>query len=453
MKRFSIVLALLLALSGARAEGPDDHYLRIFNLIREADKRNSGGQSSEALPKYLEARTALEQFRKGHPDWNVAAVSFRLNYVADKIAVLSARFPTPITGATEPAATASTGSAQPAQPVSARDSENELKALQDRVNQLQAGKAALEARLKEGRSARPAAVLPHELAQAEAKILDLLKENDLLKVALDQEEARPAPVRDTKALNDTRQALAEANRKLAERATTATELARAKAESLDLLKENDLLKVALDQEEARPALVRDTKALNDTRQALAEANRKLAEQTNLAAELAKAEARIQDLLHANDLLKLSLDEQRAKAAPAPDTKALDDARQALAEANRRLAEQTQTAARLALDKAILQNKLNSLASGPADAAELVAGTHSIGPSSRLAVSAVRMSPKGFSIVFPTVTGKVYAVEYSETLTGWSTLLSGLAGTNEMVEVTDPGALGNARRFYRVRVSQ
>ena len=145
MKRFSVILALLLSLAGARAEGPDDQYVRVYNLIQEADKRNSSGQPSEALPKYLEAQIALQRFRKGNPDWNAKVVSFRLNYVADKIAALSARVPAPIAVATKPAATPSADPAQPAQPVPARDWENQLKALQDRVDQLQTDKAALEA--------------------------------------------------------------------------------------------------------------------------------------------------------------------------------------------------------------------------------------------------------------------------------------------------------------------
>ena len=95
MKWFSVIVALLLALSGARAEGPDDQYVRIYNLIQEADKLNSGGQPSEALPKYLEAQTALQRFQKGYPDWNVKVISFRLNYVAAKIAAVSARVPAP----------------------------------------------------------------------------------------------------------------------------------------------------------------------------------------------------------------------------------------------------------------------------------------------------------------------------------------------------------------------
>ena len=41
MKWFTVIVALLLALSGARAQGPDDQYIRIYNLIQEADKLNS----------------------------------------------------------------------------------------------------------------------------------------------------------------------------------------------------------------------------------------------------------------------------------------------------------------------------------------------------------------------------------------------------------------------------
>jgi len=463
MKRFSVVLVLLLTLSGARAEGPDDQYVRIYNLVQEADKRNSGGQPSEALRKYLEAQTALQQFRKGQPDWNVKVVSFRLNYVADKIVALSAQVPTPmaVAVATKPAAAPSADPAQPAQPVPARDGENQLKALQDRVNQLQADKAALEAKLKAALEAKlkaallvqHAAVHPRELAKAEAKILDLLKENDLLMVNLDQEKAKPAPAPDMKALDEARQALAEANRKLAEQTKAAIELAKAEAKIQDLLKENALLKVGLDQEKAKPAPAPDMKALDEARQALAEANRKLAEQTKAATELAKAEAQIQDLLKENALLKVGLDQEKAKPVPAPDMKALDEARQALAEANRKLAEQTKAATELALDKTALQNQLNRLTSNLANAAGPAAGTNPTDPSRRVAVSAVQWGPRGFSMIFPTVTGKVYAVEYSETLAGWSDLLSGFSGTNGMVEVNDPGALGNARRFYRVRVSQ
>ena len=67
MKWFSVIVALLLALSGARAQGPDDQYIQIYNLIQEADKLVNDLQPGDALPKYLEAQTALQRFQKGYP--------------------------------------------------------------------------------------------------------------------------------------------------------------------------------------------------------------------------------------------------------------------------------------------------------------------------------------------------------------------------------------------------
>jgi hypothetical protein len=93
MKGCSVVVALVLAWSGAWAQGPGDEYVRIYSLIQEADKLNSDQQPSGALLKYLEARTALRQLQKGFPDWKPEVISFRLSYVASKIAALSARFP------------------------------------------------------------------------------------------------------------------------------------------------------------------------------------------------------------------------------------------------------------------------------------------------------------------------------------------------------------------------
>jgi hypothetical protein len=88
-----------------------------------------------------------------------------------------------------------------------------------------------------------------------------------------------------------------------------------------------------------------------------------------------------------------------------------------------------------------------------NAAEFIAGADPLDPNSRLAVTASSVGPGGFSMSFPTVAGKVYAVEYSETLAGWSVLLSGIAGTGRLVEFNDPSAAGTSQRFYRLRVPQ
>ncbi len=123
MKWFSVVVALLLILPGARAEGPDDQYVRIYNLIQEADKLNGLDQPREALPKYLEAQTLLQRFQKGYPDWNSNVISFRLNYVAAKIGAMPASVPAPT--ATTPAVPGATPTpetnAAPAQPTAPSD--------------------------------------------------------------------------------------------------------------------------------------------------------------------------------------------------------------------------------------------------------------------------------------------------------------------------------------------
>ena len=97
MKRsFALVLmALLAAASAALAQGPDDQYVRIYNLIQEGDSLNNSGQNSPALAKYLEAQSALQKFQRGYPEWNTKVVTFRVNYLAGKVAELSPRASVP----------------------------------------------------------------------------------------------------------------------------------------------------------------------------------------------------------------------------------------------------------------------------------------------------------------------------------------------------------------------
>ena len=366
MKWFAVIVALLLALSSARAEGPDDLYVRIYNLIQEADKLNSSGQPSEALPKYLEAQTAMQRIQKGYPDWNVNVISFRLNYVTAKIAAVSARVPAPVAPApastvVKPAAPPS-AAPQPVQPAAPSDWENQLAALKDQVRQLQTDKAVMEAKLKESLAVQPAALDPRELARAEEKIRGLLKENDLLKVSLAQEKAKPAPAVNTKALEETRQALAEANSKLAEQTKTANELAL----------EKTALQNKLNSLTPSPA---DAAALETTRKALEDANRKLAEQTKTANELALEKTALQGRLKTlntdaeaaaalradNQLLKKQLAD--LKVAP-PSTAKAEEATRQLARAQAHIAALQSDKEILRLEKVALENRVKQLSASP-----------------------------------------------------------------------------------------
>ena len=74
----------------ARADGPDDEYLQIRNLIQQADELDKGGKAAPAKAKYQEAKAALATFRQNYPDWNVKLVTFRWNYVVQKAAAQTA---------------------------------------------------------------------------------------------------------------------------------------------------------------------------------------------------------------------------------------------------------------------------------------------------------------------------------------------------------------------------
>jgi hypothetical protein len=86
-----MIALLLMAFSVARAETPDQEYLRIYGIIQQADSLNTRGDSAGALAKYKEAQTALYQFRRTYPEWDRKTVAFRINYLGDKIDVLTTK--------------------------------------------------------------------------------------------------------------------------------------------------------------------------------------------------------------------------------------------------------------------------------------------------------------------------------------------------------------------------
>jgi Tfp pilus assembly protein PilF len=365
MKRFSVVVALFLALAGTRAEGPDDQYVRIYNLIQEADRLSSGGQPGEALPKYLEAQAGLERFQKGFPDWNATVVAFRLNYVAGKIAGMSQQTRAPDSAGKQPVTPPGPRLAQPAK-AAPSDWEAQLAALAEQARQLQADKAVLEAKLKEALSVQPAAMDPRDLARAEERIKVLQKENDLLKASLDQEKAKPVPAPDRKALDEARQALGTANSKLAEQSKLANDLARDKAALQEKLN----------------ALARSTVSaaeLETTKKALQDATVKLSEQTKLTSDLtaekealktrlksASSEAEAAAALRTeNQLLKQQLAE--LKAAPPPADKA-EEVRRKLAEAQAQVAALQSDKELLRLEKLALEDRVKRMESQPVNAA-------------------------------------------------------------------------------------
>ncbi len=96
MKFFAALMIILLAagLSPALAQqDEDDQYLIIYSLIQQADGLAAAGQPQRALAQYAEVQNELQKFQKIYPDWNPKIVNFRLKYLAEKIADVTAELP------------------------------------------------------------------------------------------------------------------------------------------------------------------------------------------------------------------------------------------------------------------------------------------------------------------------------------------------------------------------
>lgn len=363
MNRLSVLVVVLLVtgMFSARAQSPEDRYVRIYNLIQQADALNSSGRFDQALPKYLEAQSALQRIQRLTPEWNPKVVNFRLNYLAEKIdavpganSVIPAPKPAPVIPTVPPTAPEAGPEVTPTSSPAPAIAE-----LQGNVARLQSEKAVLEAKLKEALATQPAAIDPRELTKAQERIQSLLKENALLKTGLEAEKGEPMTAANSKEFDELKNALAEANRKLVDQAARANVLL---AEQQTLQKQLDSLGAV-------------TNGVGDLKQSLADANRKLAEQTIATArseseknalqkrvgELTAAAADGEALRAENMILK----QQLAQATVSGGT-ATDESSRRAAEAEARAAALQSDAQVLRLEKLALESRLtNSLAANPA----------------------------------------------------------------------------------------
>ncbi|MGA2802729.1 MAG: tetratricopeptide repeat protein [Verrucomicrobiota bacterium] len=227
MKRLVVFVSFVLALSllQARAQqNPDDQYIIVYALMQQADTLENSGDLHQALADYVEARNELEKFQKVFPDWDPKIVNFRLDYLAEKIAGVTARLP-----AVPQSVTPLSAAPVPAPPVAAASAtaglESQLSALRGQVEQLQADNGTLQAKLKEAMAVQPAAVDPREVAQIREQLRFLMKENDLLKVSLAQGHGGTPVGVDAKSFEELQQALAGAKQKLADQTARADKLA------------------------------------------------------------------------------------------------------------------------------------------------------------------------------------------------------------------------------------
>jgi tetratricopeptide (TPR) repeat protein len=221
MKWFSaFAAACLIATSPlVHAIGPDEDYISIYQVIEDGDQLLANNQTSAARAKFQAAQEALKKFKATYPTWNESTVNFRLQYVAEKLSKLAPP------AATAPAPAQAPAAAQPA----AVDPTAELR---QTIAQLQEQNKVLNAKLQEALAAQPAAVDPRELQKAQAQITTLQKERDLLKVALDQEQAKVAKAEDKSGLDAAQKEIASLRSQLA--ASTAPAAASATASEREL---------------------------------------------------------------------------------------------------------------------------------------------------------------------------------------------------------------------------
>jgi Tfp pilus assembly protein PilF len=240
MKRILALMILLVVSPLARAAGTDDQYIAIYNLIQQGDALSERGDQESALAKYTDAQEELKAFQVNNPDWYTKVVKYRLNYLNSKISGLSAAKPVPQAPPPSPspappivaketnhepvkAAPATVTAAAPTPAAQAATNSNtalstaedQIKALQEQIRNVESDKSLLEAKLKEALAAQPAAADPRELAKAQEQINELQKQNELLNASLAQAKTNAAQGNPA-ALEETRKALEEANRKVAQ---------------------------------------------------------------------------------------------------------------------------------------------------------------------------------------------------------------------------------------------
>jgi DNA repair exonuclease SbcCD ATPase subunit len=228
-------LALWLCLGTARirADGADDAFIRIYNLIQQADAHRETGQWSAARDAYTEARTGLEVLRRNHPTWNERVVAYRIRYVGERLEALKST-----TSASEKPSEKPPGGEVPASGLAPNgEVVAQFEQLNLQIQRLAADKQSLEAKLREALSAQPAPVDPREFHAALERITALQSTNKALLTHLEQQQAERRNLVDKVVADEARAALDEANKGLLEQKVAAGRIERQRQEIEAKLKE------------------------------------------------------------------------------------------------------------------------------------------------------------------------------------------------------------------------
>jgi Flp pilus assembly protein TadD len=299
---WSVAFAVVCSVN-AWAQSADAQFVRIYNLILEADRLSASEQSASALERYTQAETELKSLQASNPTWNERAVKFRLLYLAERRSSLAAK------GAAVPPPSAITPVPARARPAeSFVDRDREIRTLEEQIRQLTTDKGMLEARLREALSAQPAAVDPREMVRTQDRLRVLQKENELLRLNLQEQKSvvtrEPAPPAPSTRENELIIQLKEQSTQIAalkeERQSLQKQLQTIKNNAPALKDENEILKkqyARLQDELKKKNTV--PAGLEEARRALSEANRKVEQQNaalnNLEREKDALESRLSEL--------------------------------------------------------------------------------------------------------------------------------------------------------------
>ncbi|MFZ4818417.1 MAG: hypothetical protein ACOYLU_07195 [Limisphaerales bacterium] len=387
LRRFltHLVLGLSLGMAQLCADGADDAFIRIYNLIQQAEAHRETGQWSSAREAFTEARSGLEVLRRNYPTWNERVVAYRIRYVSERLEALKTAAEASGKSTNQPAVSALAASNAP--PAAALAPNGEVVAQFEQLNlqiqRLSSDKELLEAKLREALSAQPAPVDPREFQSAIERITALQTTNKVLLASLEQQQTERRNLVDKVVADEARAALDEANKNLLEQKVAAGRIEKQKQEIEAKLKDLQAGPLQTLQKENSTLKQQVTELKSDT-----ERGKQVAD---LAAKLTQIQIDLDESKKRNSALtseKAGLERQLAELQARTSEESLAKIRQlenslALAKANAdrnlaqaeliagTLAKEKQTRTDLELSNQALKTKINDLTRGAEQRADAV----------------------------------------------------------------------------------
>ncbi len=146
---------------------PGDEFIRIYATLEQADREKADAHLPESRVLYDAALKDLQSLQTTFPEWKPKVIAYRVRYVQQMLKQVDEEIKAAF-GATQDQAGAVDSETQAQQ--------QETAALRSNVERLLREKSLLEAQLREAFAARPAAVEPDKLIQAQSTIDDLKAE-------------------------------------------------------------------------------------------------------------------------------------------------------------------------------------------------------------------------------------------------------------------------------------